>query len=92
MPEPTNKPVVTITPKPVTPSFNQKAWDDKLAKLRACKEEQIGKPNHNPHLFFAAKVNPLLARYAKGERSVELLNALLAFPDSIPDLGLKGKE
>lgn len=102
MPEPSDKPETVApvekpveakpAPKPVTPSFNQKAWAEKLSRLEACKTEQAGKPNYNPFLFFGLKVVPLTTRYAKGERTPELFNAMMALPDTIPSLGLDGKE
>jgi hypothetical protein len=79
MPEP------TVT-KAALPSFDEKAWQSKLAALEASKLEVQGKPNYNPFMFFHVHVAPLLERYNKKERSPELAKAMADLPSVIPPI------
>lgn len=72
----------TVKPTPFV--FDDTKVKAKFATIEENVNKQQGKKGYNPFIWLNAKVNPLVNRYRKGERTVELQNAILALEDVPP--------
>lgn len=67
-------------------SFDEKAFNEKIAKLEAAKAAVAGKKNYNPFLWYGLVVAPLQNRFIKGERTKELYDGLMSVSETVPPI------
>lgn len=73
-------------PKVVPFSFNETSFEARVNEFKKLRTEQAGKADHNPFLWYNKYIQPLVDRYNRDERSVELYKSLMAIELVIPPL------
>lgn len=78
---------------PVTPAFtfNEQVVKEHMHKVEEGVNKFAGKKNYNPFLWVKEKVQPLVDRFMKGERTKELQEAIVALPTTPPPITVEAK-
>ncbi len=78
-------------PESEKPISNLVALDWPKAESRVTQVQKFlgrfeGKPGHNPFIYYNNNIKPLVERYHKGERSLELYKLMLELPIEAPEV------
>lgn len=95
--KPTGSPPPTNNPEPAKiTKLIDKDFEQALEHINTASNFVLtfaGKPAHNPYVWLANNVEPLMARYNDGERSSELLKSMLSIPlKAVPTIDVTKKQ